>query len=72
MLQFPHGLCAQVYKSRYFEGDCFLEAEIGVRSSYAWKSIIHGRALLSKGIKRWLAMGTNLWYGVISGFLIIG
>ncbi|KAL1218053.1 putative mitochondrial protein [Cardamine amara subsp. amara] len=63
LLQDPNSLIAKVYKSRYFLDNELLEAEIGRRPSYAWRSILHGRDLLKKGLLRVIGDGkdTLMW-----------
>ncbi|KAL9293087.1 putative ribonuclease H domain, reverse transcriptase zinc-binding domain-containing protein [Arabidopsis thaliana] len=56
-------LLARVYKARYYNQKGFLDALIGSRPSYAWRSIIHGRDLLAKGLMKNIGDGlsTNVW-----------
>ncbi|XP_009139680.2 uncharacterized protein LOC103863679 [Brassica rapa] len=60
----PHSLLARVMKSRYFPNGTFLECGIGTRSSYAWRSIMHGRELLVQGLMKKIGDGqsTHVWY----------
>lgn len=39
LLQYPDSLLAMVFKSRYYNSSEFLEATMGSRPSYAWRSI---------------------------------
>ncbi|XP_013594838.1 PREDICTED: uncharacterized protein LOC106303003 [Brassica oleracea var. oleracea] len=43
----PQSLLSRVMKSRYFKQGNFLDCPLWYRPSYAWKSIVHGRELLS-------------------------
>jgi hypothetical protein len=43
-------LCARVLKGRYFPNGDFWTAPCPKSASYTWRSIIHGRSLLERGI----------------------
>lgn len=60
----PQSLLARVMKSRYFKNGSFLDCGIGNRPSYAWRSIMHGRELLVKGLMKQIGDGqsTHVWY----------
>lgn len=60
LLQAPDCLFALFMKSRYFEEDYFLQAHLGPRPSFAWRSILHGRDLLESGLKQMVGDGTSL------------
>lgn len=69
ILQNPHSLLARIYKAKYFSKTALLEAKKGHRPSHAWKSIIQGNSLISRGIKWIVGDGKTIRVGKIIGFL---
>lgn len=63
VLSQPDSMLARFLKSRYFPDGEFLSAPLGLRPSYAWRSLLHGRELLTKGIIRRVGNGqkTRVW-----------
>ena len=59
LLNFPNSLLARLLKSRYFPHGDFLKAVTGVKPSLGWKSILHGRVLVEKGISRRIGDGKS-------------
>ena len=50
LLTVPHSLCARVLKGRYFPHCDFWFAPQPRSSSFTWRSLMHGKKLLEKGI----------------------
>jgi hypothetical protein len=49
LVQNPESLAAKIIKAKYFHQKSFLEANLGTRPSYAWRSILVGRELFKEG-----------------------
>lgn len=64
IMENPNSLVAQVLKQRYFRNNTFMESSIGSRPSFAWRSLLHGRALLQQGLVTRIGNGssTNVWW----------
>jgi hypothetical protein len=50
LLQQPNTLVAKIFREKYYPQGNFLEANLGRRSSYAWRSIWNARPLLEDGL----------------------
>ena len=50
LLTEPNSLCAQVLRGRYYPNGDFWTAQCPRSSSYVWRSIMHGKKLIRKGI----------------------
>nr|AAD32950.1 putative non-LTR retroelement reverse transcriptase [Arabidopsis thaliana] len=60
ILQQPFSLMARVFKAKYFPKERLLDAKATSQSSYAWKSILHGTKLISRGLKYIAGNGNNI------------
>ena len=52
LIQNPSSLTHRVLKAKYFSESNFIEAQIGKKPSYTWRSFMEGRKVLDKGL-RW-------------------
>ena len=59
----PDSLLARIFKSRYFRSSDPLNAPLGSRPSYAWRSIHSAQHLIKQGAKVIIGNGenTNIW-----------
>ena len=46
-----HSLFYRVYKARYFLSCSFMEAELGYKSSYVWRSLLAARDVIIEGTR---------------------
>ncbi|KAL1209528.1 putative mitochondrial protein [Cardamine amara subsp. amara] len=59
LIQEPDCFFAQLIKSRYYPEEEVMEAAMGIRPSYGWRSILHGRDLLAQGNSRQIGNGDS-------------
>lgn len=50
LLHYPDSLAAQIMKEKYYPRQDFLNANLGARTSYAWRSIYNYQTLLKEGL----------------------
>jgi ribonuclease HI len=50
LLTNPESMVAQIMKAKYYPQHSFLEANLGTRPSFAWRSIWNSRTLLKEGL----------------------
>jgi hypothetical protein len=51
ILQNPNSLVAHILQEKYFLGGSFLQAGLGYKPSYIWRSLLKARPLLESGLK---------------------
>ena len=63
ILKNPNSLVHRVYKVKYFAKDLFLHAQLGLRPSYAWRSIMAANEVIVKGYRWNIGNGqrVNIW-----------
>ncbi|XP_009124577.2 uncharacterized protein LOC103849567 [Brassica rapa] len=59
ILQNPNILMARILRARYFPDGNILNATLKRKASYAWKSILHGKELIVKGMRYIIGNGTT-------------
>lgn len=67
ILQFPDCIFSMLMKSIHFPDCHFLEVCLGQRPSFGWRSILHGRDLLCKGLMKRVGMELLLEFGWTDG-----
>ena len=60
LINLENCLMSQVLKGKYYEGTCFVKAQLGKRPSYAWRSVLEGNDLLVQGLKLAVGNGSSL------------
>lgn len=63
LMQNPHSLVARIYKAVYHPHTSFLNADMGERPSYSWRSIMEARPVLQAGLTWRIGAGrtTSIW-----------
>uniref|UniRef100_A0A2N9FYX5 Reverse transcriptase domain-containing protein n=1 Tax=Fagus sylvatica TaxID=28930 RepID=A0A2N9FYX5_FAGSY len=61
ILQQPDSLVACVLKAKYFPSCSFMDAGVGRRPSYAWRSLAMGRSVLTVGMRWHVGNGQRIW-----------
>jgi hypothetical protein len=49
LLQNPDSLTAKIFEAKYYENSSFLEASLGNRPSFAWRSLLYAKELIIQG-----------------------
>ncbi|CAN0880868.1 Uncharacterized mitochondrial protein AtMg00310 [Linum grandiflorum] len=61
LLEKPNCMLAQILKARYHPTENFLCAVAGSRPSWGWQSLLHGRSLLLRGLRRQIGDGSSTY-----------
>jgi hypothetical protein len=75
LLQEPNSLFATILKEKYFSRGSFLQAKLGHKPSYAWRSLLKARQVLENGLvwrigngkqvkfwgNKWLLSSPDFW-----------
>jgi hypothetical protein len=67
LIQQPDSLAGQILKGKYYSSGNFMEANLGGRPSFAWRSILLGRELLQEGMSCGNYCEKNIGKKVYSG-----
>ena len=60
ILQQPNSLVHRVYKAKYFPKKTFLDAQVGRRPSFVWRSILAARDIIKKGSQWCIGNGQRI------------
>ena len=60
LLHNPESLMAKILKVKYFKYSGFMEAKLGSKPSFVWRSIIWGRELRQEGLRWRIGQGTKI------------
>ncbi|KAL9448689.1 hypothetical protein AB3S75_016060 [Citrus x aurantiifolia] len=60
IMQSPNSLVAKVLKARYFKHDGFMNAKLGSKPSFVWRSVLWGRQVIQKGSRWRIGNGENI------------
>jgi hypothetical protein len=60
LIQNPSSLVAKIFQSKYYPSSSFLEAPLGSRVSFVWRSLFHAKGLLLRGILWRVGNGSSI------------
>lgn len=60
IIQNPSYLLHKVLEAKYFGSTSFLEAQLGKRPSYTWRSLLEARSILERGMRRCIGNGRSM------------
>ena len=60
LLTEPNSLCAKVLKGRYHPNCSFMDSGLTRSSSFTWRSLMHGKSLLDRGLLWWVGNGEEI------------
>ena len=60
IVQNPSSLLHKVLKAKYFGNTSFLEAQLGKRPSYTWRSLLEAKCILERGLRWCIGNGINV------------
>ena len=72
-----NSLVHRIFKAKYFAKNTFLEAELGRRPSYSWRSIMAAREIVGRG-SRWavgngekVSIWNDRWLPTLEAFKVV-
>ncbi|KAH9721602.1 putative reverse transcriptase/RNA-dependent DNA polymerase [Citrus sinensis] len=60
IMQSPNSLVAKVLKARYFKHEGFMNARLGSKPSFIWRSVLWGRQVIQQGSRWRIGNGENV------------
>ncbi|KAH9685475.1 reverse transcriptase domain-containing protein [Citrus sinensis] len=60
IIKYPESLMAKILQAKYFKGVDFLQAKLGSKPSFVWRSIIWGRQVIVNGMRWRIGTGDSV------------
>lgn len=58
--QYPNSLVHKVFKAKYFINSSFKDAQLGRRTSYAWRTIVAAKQVIDRGFRWCIGNGASV------------